>query len=58
MIIFEILFLVFIMSAEYAIYHYATKEYNNIKKNIKNIQYFSKFVIFIIQRNNFNEKNN
>ena len=31
MIIFEILFLVFIVSAEYAIYHYATKKYNNIK---------------------------
>ena len=35
MIIFEILFLVFIVGTEYAIYHYATKEYGNIKKNIE-----------------------
>lgn len=35
MIIFEILFLVFIVGAEYAIYHYVVKEYNNINKNIK-----------------------
>ena len=32
MIIFEILFLVFIVGAEYDIYHYVVKEYNNIKK--------------------------
>ena len=35
MIIFEILFPVFIVGAEYAIYHYVTKEYENINKNIK-----------------------
>ena len=35
MIIFEILFPVFIVGAEYAIYHYVTKEYDNINKNIK-----------------------
>jgi len=35
MIIFEILPLVFIVSTEYAIYHYVTKEYDNINKNIK-----------------------
>lgn len=35
MIIFEILFLAFIVGAEYAIYHYVAKEYNNINKNIK-----------------------
>lgn len=34
MIIFEILFPVFIVGAEYAIYHYVTKEYDNINKNI------------------------
>lgn len=35
MITFEILFLVFIVGTEYAIYHYVTKEYDNINKNIK-----------------------
>lgn len=40
MIIFEILFLVFIVGAEYAIYHYATKEYNNIKKISKILNIF------------------
>ena len=35
MITFEILFPVFIVGAEYAIYHYVTKEYDNINKNIK-----------------------
>lgn len=35
MIIFEMLFLVFIVGAEYATYHYVTKEYGNIKKNIE-----------------------
>lgn len=35
MIIFEMLFLVFIVGAEYATYHYVSKEYDNIKKNIE-----------------------
>ncbi len=35
MMTFEILFLVFIVGTEYAIYHYAAKEYDNISKNIK-----------------------
>lgn len=35
MIMFEILFLVFIMAAEYAMYHYISKEYDKINKNIK-----------------------
>ena len=35
MIMFEILFLVFIVGTEYAIHHYVPKEYDNINKNIK-----------------------
>jgi hypothetical protein len=35
MITLEILFLVLIVGTEYAIYHYVTKEYDNINKNIK-----------------------
>lgn len=40
MIIFEILFLVFIVGAEYTIYHYVAKEYDNIKKISKILNIF------------------